>query len=296
MSDQARTNTRAQRGRSYPPGYGLVEPVANYRPWDVDDEFTRVYELVREYTMVDVYRLWTLWYIARQIAGSRPDPGPLSPAPAGVDDRGPVSPGLAGAALEIGSWRGGSGTVIARALAGTASSSPGEPAGDEVPTGAGRRVILADTFAGVVKAGARDTYYKGGEHANTSVDAVRQLLARAGVPHVELVSGVFPEERGEEIAEVRFALCHIDVDVYQSAKDCFEWVWPRMVPGGVVVFDDFGFYGCEGVTAYVHELARGGAPAADLERSAGVRANTSAGRLTVIPSLSGQAIVTRPVY
>ncbi len=287
MSDQSRTNTRAQKGRSYPPGYGIVEPVANYRPWDVDREFADVYELVREHTMVDVYRLWTLWYLARQIAGARPDPGDVvaeegraepaaDPAPVGAapasGPRVTAGPALDGHVLEIGSWRGGSGTVIARALGG-AGAAPGDARG-----GAGRRIILADTFAGVVKAGARDTYYKGGEHANTSVDAVQRLLARAGVPHVELLSGVFPEDRGEEIADLRFALCHIDVDVYQSAKDCFEWVWPRMVPGGVVVFDDFGFYGCEGVTAYVHELARGG------------------GRLTVVPSLSGQAIVTRAVY
>ncbi|MFW5737443.1 MAG: TylF/MycF/NovP-related O-methyltransferase [Spirochaetota bacterium] len=286
MSDQSRTNTRAQKGRSYPPGYGLVEPVANYRPWDVDREFADVYELVREHTMVDVYRLWTLWYLARQIAGARPDPGevvveepgaelPGDAAPARASGpRVPAGPALDGHVLEIGSWRGGSGTVIARAL---------------VRSGAARRIILADTFAGVVKAGERDTYYKGGEHANTSVDAVQQLLARAGVPHVELLSGVFPEDRGEEIADLRFALCHIDVDVYQSAKDCFEWVWPRMVPGGVVVFDDFGFYGCEGVTAYVHELARTGGPR---ERGGEdhVRADD---RLVVVPSLSGQAIVTR---
>ena len=27
-----------------------------------------------------------------------------------------------------------------------------------------------------------------------------------------------------------FRLCHIDVDVYQSAKDVFDWVWPRLSP------------------------------------------------------------------
>lgn len=251
MSDQARTNTKAQKGRTYPPGYGLVEPVANYRPWDIDEGFHAVYELVREHTMVDVYRLWTLWYIGRQIGRS-----------------------VGGDVLEIGSWRGGSGTLIARAIAGAAGA---RGSADATPA---RRIILADTFAGVVKAGERDTYYKGGEHANTSVDLVRGLLDRAGVPEVELLPGIFPEDRGDEIADRRFALCHIDVDVYQSARDSFEWAWPRMVSGGVVVFDDFGFYGCEGVTAYVHELASG----------------MSDDRPVVIPSLSGQAIVTRPAY
>ena len=244
MSDQSRTNTRPQTGKTYPPGYGIVEPVANYRPWDIDAEFQSVYRLVRDYTMVDVYRLWTLWFVARQLP-----PGDV---------------------LEVGSWRGGSGTVIARALA------------DDPARSGERRIILADTFRGVVKASSRDSYYKGGEHANTSVDLVRDLLRSAGVPEVELLPGVFPDERGEEIADCRFALCHIDVDVYQSARDAFEWVWPRLVPGGLVVFDDYGFYGCEGVTSLIAELA-------------GSQHGQEC-RITVVPSLSGQAWVTRAGY
>jgi len=247
MSDQATENTKQQKGRTYPPGYGVVEPVANYRPWDIDGAFQDVYEIVREHTMVDVYRLWTLWFIGSQIP--------------------------AGDVLEIGSWRGGSGTVIARSVARGADAAP-------------RSVFLADTFAGVVKASARDSYYKGGEHANTSPELVQELLTRAGVPDVHLLVGIFPEDRGAEIADRRFALCHIDVDVYQSAKECFEWVWPRMVPGGVVVFDDYGFYGCEGVTAYANEIASGAA-------GDGVGPG---GRPTVVPSLSGQAIITRSAY
>ncbi len=246
MSDQARTNTKPQTRRTYPAGYGIVEPVANYRPWDVDEQFQEVYGLVRDATMVDIYRLWTLWFIASQL----PD----------------------GDVLEVGSWRGGSGVVIARAL----------NAGRAGDRSTDRDIFLADTFAGVVKASARDTYYQGGEHANTSVELVRDLLERAGVPQVQLLAGVFPDDRAHEIEDRGFALCHIDVDVYQSAKETFEWVWPRMVRGGVVVFDDYGFYGCEGVTALVTELAG--------------RQDGSDGRLTIVPSLSGQAIVTRTVY
>ena len=239
MSDQSRTNTVPQRQRQYPAGYGLIEPVSNYRPWDVDAEFQDVYAAVRDHTMVDVFRLWTLWFIAGQLPS--------------------------GDVLEVGSWRGGSGAVIGRSIARRAD---------------GRTLVLADTFPGVVKASRRDSYYKGGEHANTSPDTVRDLLERAGVAGAELLVGVFPEETAAAVADRRFALCHIDVDVYQSARDCFDWVWPRMVAGGVVVFDDYGFYGCEGVTSCVLELAdRTGSPVAE--------------PLVVIPSLSGQAVVVK---
>ena len=236
-AEQSSINTRPNRDRVYPPGYGVVEPVANYRPWELDEQFQVVYAAVRDHTMVDIYRLWVLWTLAGRLP--------------------------AGDILEVGSWRGGSGAVLARRAAGG---------------GTGGRVWLADTFAGVVKAGERDSYYRGGEHANTSPEVVRELLERLGVGNAELLVGTFPEETGAGIAGRNFALCHIDVDVYQSAMDVFRWAWPRMVPGGVVVFDDYGFYGCEGVTACVEEVV------ADL--SDGV----------FVPNLSGQAVITRVGY
>ena len=58
----------------------------------------------------------------------------------------------------------------------------------------------------------------------------------------------------------RFCLCHIDVDVYDSALHVLEWVWPRMPVGGVVVFDDYGFSSCTGVTQLVNDrMAQRGA-------------------------------------
>jgi O-methyltransferase len=235
MADQAVANTRPSR-RQYPPGYGIVEPVANYRPWEISPEFQSIYRQIKEHTMVDVFRLWTLWYLCSELP--------------------------AGELLEVGSWRGGSGALIASAVAGSS-----------------RTVYLADTFSGVVKAGKRDTYYTGGEHANTSPRRVRGLLKRMGLNNVKLLVGVFPEDTAGRISEERFAFCHIDVDVYRSAKDTFQWVWPRLTPGGVVVFDDYGFYGCEGVTSFVEEL-RATEP-------------TDGDRFVVIPSLSGQAILVR---
>lgn len=239
MADQSSRNTTPGRGRTYPDGYGIVEPVANYRPWDVDPEFQALYGAIREDTMVDIYRLWILWVLARR-------------APAG-------------AVLEVGSWRGGSGAVLARAA--------GEQKQPRAVSDA--RVYLADTFAGVVKAGERDSYYRGGEHANTSPEYVRSLLDSLDLSSVELLVGIFPDDTGQEIEDELFALCHIDVDVYQSAWDTFWWVWPRLVPGGVAVFDDYGFYGCEGVTACVEEIMR------------------ELPDVPVIPNLSGQAVVVK---
>lgn len=102
--------------------------------------------------------------------------------------------------LEVGVWRGGSGAVLAQAT-----------------RGSGKTVYLADTFAGVVKAGDNDTAYKGGEHADTSVELVEGLLASLSIDHAMLLKGVFPDQTQDRIAG-KIALLHCDVDVYESCR------------------------------------------------------------------------------
>lgn len=205
--------------KQYPPGYGAVGPVADYRPWDVDTAFLEAYRAIEQHTKIDIYRCYSLWRYAEQTAK------------------------LGGDLLEVGVWRGGSAALLAAALRHFGISN--------------KTVYLADTFRGVVKAGPRDDYYKGGEHADTSEDTVHRLFRSLSLSGYQVLSGVFPEESAERIPSgARFCLCHVDVDVYQSALDVMEWAWSRLPVGGVIVYDDYGFYGCEGVTALGNEEFR----------------------------------------
>lgn len=97
----------------------------------------------------------------------------------------------------------------------------------------------------------------GREHADTSARTVERLLASRNLTNARILEGVFPEETGPLVEGSNFRLCHVDMDVYRSARDAAEWLWPRLVPGGMVVYDDYGFEGCAGVTRYVDEQASG---------------------------------------
>jgi len=140
--------------------------------------------------------------------------------------------------MEVGVWRGGTGAVIASQSA------------RHIPSA---EVFLCDTFTGVVKTGDQDTIYGDGMHADTSPEIVQDLLDRIGLNNAVLLQGIFPEQTAGRIQDRRFRFCHIDVDVYQSAKDVCEWLWPRLVSGGLVVFDDYGMRGTEGVQRFVNE-------------------------------------------
>jgi O-methyltransferase len=192
----------------------MAYPIATYAPWQADREFRRVYEVVRSHTLVDVWRCHELWSLIGELRD------------------------VAGAILEVGVWRGGTGALMAARAGGL---------------GLQDAVYLCDTWRGVVKSGAVDIYYRDGKHDDTSRDTVERLLAEMGLDNVELLEGIFPDETGDRIADRTIRMCHCDVDVYQSAKDVLEWVWPRLSPGGVVVFDDYGFPACPGVTKLVEE-------------------------------------------
>lgn len=199
----------------YPRGYGHTPVAADYRPWEADADFYEAWRLVRNNTLVDAARLWELWELVEQISH------------------------VPGAILEVGVWRGGSSALMglrARQL------------------GATKTLYVADTFSGVVKAGDDDAYYRGGEHGDTSLDIISSFFHDLALQNYQLLEGVFPEETAHRVRDEQVALCHIDVDVYRSAADVFAWVWPRLPRGGVCVFDDYGFLGCEGVTRFVHEI------------------------------------------
>jgi len=195
-------------------GHQRVYPQATYAPWSVDRDFMATYEQVRFHTLVDRYRCWELWKFVEQTAKLP-----------------------TGDCIEVGVWRGGSGCLIAKKVRVLNISS---------------QVFLCDTFTGVVKAGRMDDAYKGGEHADTAESSVRALAKKIDV-NVQVLKGMFPDDTGIQLEDKSFRFCHIDVDVYQSARDTTEWIWPRLVSRGVIVYDDYGFHGCDGVRRFLDE-------------------------------------------
>ena len=138
-----------------------------------------------------------------------------------------------GEVIEVGCGNGGSGCLIGKRV---------------YP----EKIHLCDTFAGLVKCGPHDTF-RDGDMAGAKMEAVYGLAVHMGLDNANIRCGTFPEN-ADDIKDRRFRFAHLDVDTYQSTKDAFEWLWPRMVPGGVVVFDDYCIRDCPGISRYVGEL------------------------------------------
>lgn len=70
-----------------------------------------------------------------------------------------------------------------------------------------------------------------------SEEQVRTNLAL--FPFVRYHKGWVPDCFGDA-SHLRFAYVHIDVDLYQPTRDAVAFFWPRLVPGGAMVLDDYG--------------------------------------------------------
>lgn len=188
-----------------------------YSPWITDNDFREKLDGIQDNTLVDGYRCYELYKMVKQTQKC---------------GKGDI--------LEVGVWRGGTGALMASTL-------------QDIDVNF--KVYLADTFEGVVKTGQEDIYYKDGSHNDTTEEVVESLLNKMDINNAEICKGIFPDDFGDRFNDKQWRLVHIDVDVYQSAKDVFYYVWPNVVKGGVVVFDDYACRFTVGVTKLCDELA-----------------------------------------
>ncbi len=119
----------------------------------------------------------------------------------------------------------------------------------------GRSIFLFDTFEGFE---ARD--FKGVDadrsqaFADTSVDLVR---GNVGDDHVVYVKGYFPESVTEDVAKRRYAVVHLDCDLYAPIRAGLEFFYPRLSPGGIVIIHDYSNPCWEGAKRAVDEFMAG---------------------------------------
>ncbi|MBW1741914.1 MAG: class I SAM-dependent methyltransferase [Deltaproteobacteria bacterium] len=79
-------------------------------------------------------------------------------------------------------------------------------------------------------------------------------------PRIILVMGDIEETVPRFAAEnpgLRISLLHFDCDIYRPTKIALEVFWPLVVPGGVVLFDEYGLRPWEGESKAVDEFFEG---------------------------------------
>lgn len=217
----------------------------HFSPFQADAEFAALYDRMAadwfRGEVVDArWRMWTLTRWARYACA------------------------LDGAFAEFGTYRGGCAWMILS----TASLGPE------------RRLFLFDTYEGIpgdrLTTAEREAEF-GGRLADTSAQYVADLLAPWD-PIAQVVAGdVFETMPATDTGPLAFA--HIDLNAAAPTEHVLTHVLERLVPGGVIVFDDYGWPGYEDQRAGIDRvLSSAGAEAIALPTGQAVLVWARAGR------------------
>ncbi|MFE1477905.1 TylF/MycF/NovP-related O-methyltransferase [Streptomyces cyaneofuscatus] len=190
-------------------------------PADYDDEARDIIRAVKPYSMTSPERLNAFILATRYIARHN----------------------VPGDIVECGVWRGGSMQACARTLL-----SVGE---DE------RELYLFDTYEGMTPPTAEDLR-RDGRPAQELLDAQgkdRPIWAVASLEDVQAGFGhvPYPKERVHYVqgrvedtvpaqAPEQIAILRLDTDWYASTKHELEHLYSRLVSGGVLLIDDYGYW------------------------------------------------------
>jgi hypothetical protein len=192
--------------------------------FDLEPEFLALYERCKVATMTSIERMYALYASVLHV----------------------VDNGIAGDFVECGVWRGGSVMLMALTLLARGCTD--------------RTLWLYDTFTGMTPPSPDDVQEMSGrtaaeilnEHERTEDDpfwgvapraSVEQNLRGTGYPmsQVRIVEGdvlaTIPASAPERIAILR-----LDTDWYASTRHELAHLYPRVVSGGAVIVDDYGYW------------------------------------------------------
>jgi|HubBroStandDraft_4_1064222.scaffolds.fasta_scaffold09152_3 O-methyltransferase len=118
-----------------------------------------------------------------------------------------------------------------------------------LPTG--KHLHLFDTFQGLPETTAVDGQrFRAGEF-QSNLDEVRRYV---GTERVHYYPGLFPAT-ADAVSDRLFSFVHLDADLYESTLAAFQFFYPRLSPGGIVLCHDYP--SAAGVVKAIEEFFRG---------------------------------------
>jgi O-methyltransferase len=172
-----------------------------YQPWR-EPEARELYRRVATRTLVSPESCWHLASRLRQSLAAHP--------------------GGKGAVYELGVYKGGTARILR-----------------ELVAGSGDTLRLFDTFAGMERVEpSRGDRHRAGDFADTSLAGVKAFVGAEAF--IDYRVGWVPETfRGVEGDAIKFA--HVDLDLHDPILASCEFIYPRLLRGGAMIFDDYGF-------------------------------------------------------
>jgi O-methyltransferase len=107
-----------------------------------------------------------------------------------------------------------------------------------------------DTFSGHPYSDGHPVH-PAGKYGDVNLSELRNALVAAGCCNVHLEQQLVEGGISAAIRDLSFV--HVDCDLYRPVLYCALSLPPRMKPGGIIYFDDFGHDHCPGATSAILE-------------------------------------------
>ena len=189
---------------------------------DMEDEFKKLYEECKDYTLTSVERMYALYKAAEYI----------------------VSTGVSGDIVECGTYKGGSAMMLLKALVAFSSTQ--------------RKVYLYDTYAGMSEPTKKDISFKNksaqakwgllqkgnfNEWDYAPIEEVKANVYSSGYPKDNLIfiKGKVEDTIPKTLPDT-IALLHLDTDWYESTYHELYHLYPHLSLQGIIIIDDYGHW------------------------------------------------------
>jgi O-methyltransferase len=203
-------------------GIKIIAKKTYDNPPDLEKEFYALQAKCSEYTMTSTERLYSIYNSIRYLNGNN----------------------VEGAIVECGVWKGGSSMMAALSLKEFKDTS--------------REMWLYDTYEGMSAPTEKDVNYRGessepewkdsqrsdhNEWCYSSLDEVKSNLNSTTYPSdkISYIKGKVEDTIPGTVPE-KIALLRLDTDWYESTYHELKHLYPRLVKGGILIIDDYGFW------------------------------------------------------
>ena len=121
----------------------------------------------------------------------------------------------------------------------------------------GKKIYIFDSFEGLSEPTKNDDTGSGNSAWDSGDLATDEMALKNNLnmyEHMVSVHKGWIPDRFDDIKDVQFSFVHIDVDLYQPTADSLMFFYERMVPGGLIICDDYGSLLCPGAKTAFDEF------------------------------------------
>ncbi len=110
---------------------------------------------------------------------------------------------------------------------------------------------LFDSFSGFKR---DDGLHKKDIFYYDEIDSVKKNIKKLNLKNTFVFKAYFPKKIKVKVNRVK--LCHIDVNTYNDTKLVFNFIDKKIIKGGMIVFDDFGIWGVDGIQKFIYMIEK----------------------------------------